>query len=428
MPSIATLTAREVFDSRGTPTIEVDVTLDDGAFGRASVPSGASTGDYEAVELRDGDTNRLKGKGVQRAVANVNQTLADKLRGQAANQAHIDNLMIETDGTSNKGNLGANAILGISLALAKAIAISQRQPLWEYFRQLSQTTPDAWVMPVPMMNVMNGGKHAIKSADFQEFMIMPVGAGSFRQAMDMGVSVFMALKQLIHDAGHATSVGDEGGFAPSLGSNQAVLDILVAAVEKSGLQLGKEIVFALDPAASEFYHDGQYVLESEGRSLSSEEMIGLYEDWANRYPLVSVEDGLDQDDWAGTKLLTERLGDRLQIVGDDLFVTNVERLQRGISEGVGNAILIKLNQIGTVTETVAAIDLARQHNFKAIVSHRSGETEDTTIADFVVGLGTGQIKTGSLSRTDRVAKYNQLLRIEEQLGTAAHYPGMSAVR
>lgn len=428
MPKISSIVGREIFDSRGTPTVEVDLWLDDGSFGRAAVPSGASTGAYEAVELRDGDKNRLEGKGVQQAVKNVNTTILDKLKGQSAEQKFIDEMMIALDGTPNKGNLGANAILGVSMALSKALAISTKQPLWSYFKSLSTTAPQQWTMPVPMMNLMNGGKHASKSADFQEFMIMPVGAKSFSHAIEMGATVFMKLKKVLHDLGHATSVGDEGGFAPSLGTNQAALDVLTQAVEKAGYALGKDIYFALDVAASELYQSGTYNLASEKKTVTPVELIGIYADWVNQYPIISIEDGLDQDAWSDYQVFTKQLGDKIQIVGDDLFVTNVERLQRGITEKAGNAILIKLNQIGTVTETVAAIDLARNNGFNAIVSHRSGETEDSTIADFVVGLGTGQIKTGSLSRSDRMAKYNQLLRIESDLDGDMIYPGITALK
>lgn len=428
MPRISSIHGREIFDSRGTPTVEVDLTLDDGSFGRAAVPSGASTGAYEAVELRDEASKRLGGKGVETAVSNVNGALSQALIGQEADQVSIDQMMIELDGTENKGKLGANAILGISMALSKAVAASRRQPLWEYFHGLSTTAPTLGRMPVPMMNLMNGGKHATLSSDFQEFMIMPIGATSFKHALEMGASVFMKLKKILHEAGHATSVGDEGGFAPSLGTNQAPLDMLTMAIEKAGFELGKDMMFALDVAASELFKDGQYDLASEKRHLSGAEMIELYASWAERYPILSIEDGLDQDAWADYTALTARLGSKIQIVGDDLFVTNTKRLQRGIDEKAGNAILIKLNQIGTVTETVQAIDLARTNGMNAIVSHRSGETEDSTIADFVVGLGTGQIKTGSISRSDRVAKYNQLLRIEEALGSAATYPGLAAIK
>lgn len=423
MASIASIIAREIFDSRGTPTVEVDLTLDDGSFGRAAVPSGASTGAHEAVELRDDGEKRLGGKGVRKAVANVTEFLLPALKGMEAVQRTVDMKMIEVDGTPNKGKLGANAILGVSLALSKAIAVSQKKPLYEYFRSLSTTVPNEYWMPVPMINILNGGKHADKSSDFQEFMIVPVGATSFRQAMDMSAEVFQALKKNLHTAGFATTVGDEGGFAPSLTSNKAALDEIVKAVEKTGYTMGEEIAIAMDVASSEFFSNGKYELASESKTLSGDEMISLFEQWVSEFPIVSIEDGLDQDAWGDYAKLTAKLGNKVQLVGDDLFVTNVERLQRGIQEKVDNSILIKLNQIGTVTETVDAIDLARKNNYTAIVSHRSGETEDTSIADFVVGLSTGQIKTGSMSRSDRMAKYNQLLRIEESLGSKAIYPG-----
>ncbi len=425
MPSISSIIAREVFDSRGTPTVEVDLTLDDGSFGRAAVPSGASTGAYEAVELRDEQDKRLGGKGVKTAVKNVTELLLPALKGMEAEQRSVDQKMIEVDGTPNKGKVGANAILGVSMALSKALAVSKKQPLYEYFRSLSSTVPSEFWMPVPMINVLNGGKHADKSSDFQEFMIMPVGATSFRNAMDMAAEIFMVLKKNLHKAGFATTVGDEGGFAPSLGSNQAALDELVKAVEGAGYTLGDQVAIALDVAASEFYSDGKYSLASENRTLTGDEMIALFEEWVGKYPIVSIEDGFDQDAWEDYAKLTAKIGSTVQLVGDDLFVTNVERLQKGIDQKVGNAILIKLNQIGTVTETVDSIDLARKNGYNTIVSHRSGETEDTTIADFVVGLSTGQIKTGSMSRSDRMAKYNQLLRIEEELGSKAKFPGKS---
>ncbi len=424
MALISDIKAREIFDSRGTPTVEVDLYLDDTSMGRAAVPSGASTGAYEAVELRD-DEKRHSGKGVQKAVANVHDILLPALKGKEADQVAIDELMIELDGTPNKSKIGANAILGVSMALSKALAIHRKQPLWEYFRGLSSTVPADYVMPVPMMNILNGGKHADKSTDIQEFMIMPVGADSFKDAVSMGAEVFAALKKVLKKEGFATQVGDEGGFAPSLKSNKDALKMIKVAVEAAGYELGKDIVIALDVAASELCEDGVYCLISEDRKLSTDEIIDAYAEWADEYPIMSIEDALDEDDWDGYKKLTEKLGSNIQLVGDDLFVTNVERLQRGITEKAGNAILIKLNQIGTVTETVRAIDLARQNNMNAIISHRSGETEDVTIADFSVGLSTGQIKTGSMSRSDRVAKYNQLLRIEEELGSRATFPGVS---
>lgn len=426
MVSITTVHGREVFDSRGTPTVEADVSLSDGSFGRAIVPSGASTGIYEALELRDDGESRLGGKGVRQAVGHVNTEIAQALRGFEGSQAELDQIMLDLDGTDTKSKLGANAILAVSMAFAKAKALSLKQPLWEYFRSLSKTAPQRWTMPVPLMNVMNGGKHAVGASDFQEFMIVPAGAASFAEAMDMGVSIFMALKKQLHKAGYATTVGDEGGFAPSLGSNEASLAEVMKAISAAGYEAGKDVFIALDVAASELYKDGQYHLESEKRTLSPAELIEMYAEWARKYPVISIEDGLDQDAWSDYTSMTTQMGEKVQIVGDDFFVTNVKRLERGIAEKACNSILIKLNQIGSVTETVAAIDMARQNGMTAIVSHRSGETEDATIADFVVGLGTGQIKTGSLSRSDRMAKYNQLLRIAEALGDQATYPGVAA--
>lgn len=428
MPKIQNIIAREIFDSRGTPTVEVDLVLDDGSFGRAAVPSGASTGAYEAVELRDDGEKRLGGKGVRTAVANVTSLLLPELRGMEVEQVLVDSKMIEIDGTPNKGKVGANAILGVSMALSKALASSRKQALWEYFRTLSSTVPSEYWMPVPMMNFLNGGKHASKSSDFQEFMVMPVGAKSFREAMDMGAEIFMALKKILSKEGFSTTVGDEGGFAPSLGSNQAALDKIEQAVTAAGYTLGEDVQIALDVAASELFQDGVYHLASENKKLTGTEMIELYANWVEKYPIISIEDSFDEDAWQDYQTMTEKLGSKVQIVGDDLFVTNVERLQKGIDQKAANAILIKLNQIGTVTETVKAIDLARSHGFRAVVSHRSGETEDSTIADFVVGLSTGQIKTGSVSRTDRMAKYNQLLRIEEALGDKAVFPGLQAIQ
>lgn len=427
MAKIQSLIAREIFDSRGTPTIEVDAVLDDGSFGRAAVPSGASTGIHEAVELRDESDKRLGGKGVRTAVQNVTDMLLPALKGIGAEQRSVDKKMIDVDGTPNKGKVGANAILGVSMALSKALAVSQKKPLWDYFRGLSTTAPTEYVMPVPMMNILNGGKHATKSSDFQEFMIMPVGATSFHQAMEMGASVFMALKKLLGKEGYATTVGDEGGFAPSLGTNVASVEKIKEAVANAGYEFGKDIMVAIDVAASEFFENGKYNLASEKRVVTPSELSDLFDEWTKKFPIASIEDPFEQDGWGDYKTFTARLGKKVQIVGDDLFVTNVERLQKGIDMGVTNAILIKLNQIGTVTETVDAIDLARKNGYKAVVSHRSGETEDTTIADFVVGLSTGQIKTGSMSRTDRICKYNQLLRIEEALGSKAVYLGMKAV-
>ena len=418
---IKKIIAREILDSRGNPTVEVDVTLSDKSFGRAAVPSGASTGSHEAVELRDGGT-RYGGKGVQKAVKNVNVTLAKALIGKEFDQRTLDAAMIKLDGTANKGKLGANAILGVSMAFSRAAAVSSKISLYKYFAKISKTKNEVQ-LPVPMMNILNGGKHAEKSTDFQEFMIMPVGAKSFSDALRMGAEIFQSLKKILHDKGLATTVGDEGGFAPSLPSNEAAVEIILQAIKKAGYLPGKDVMLALDVAATELYKDGKYHLACENRSLTSEEMVAFYVDWCAKYPIVSLEDGLAEDDWVGYAHLTKKLGKKVQIVGDDLFVTNIERLGRGIQENVGNSILIKLNQIGTVSETIDAINLAKKAGYTSIISHRSGETEDTTIADFVVGTGTGQIKTGSLSRTDRVAKYNQLLRLEEELGTKAVYRG-----
>ncbi len=422
MTTITDIKAREILDSRGTPTVEVDLILSDGSFGRAAVPSGASTGKYEAVELRDGG-ERYNGKGVEQAVGHVTTVILPTLKDKEWNQTSLDQNMIELDGTTNKERLGANAILGVSLAFAKAQAQSQQQELWNYFRSLSKTIPDQYWLPVPMMNILNGGKHADKSTDIQEFMIMPVGASSFREGLRMGAETFMSLKKILKQRNLSTTVGDEGGFAPSLSKNSDALELIKEATEAAGFQFGNDIVLALDVASSELFVDGRYQLTSEGKSLSADELIELYSSWADRYPIRSIEDPLHEDDWEGYQQLTARLGKKVQVVGDDLFVTNPARLQQGINQQAANSILIKLNQIGTVSETVQAIDLARTNGYTAIVSHRSGETEDTTISDFVVGLSTGQIKTGSLSRTDRIAKYNQLLRIEEALGSQASYPG-----
>jgi enolase len=405
--------------------VEADVHLRDGAFGRAAVPSGASTGEHEALELRDGDKRRYVGKGVLQAVENVNTVIARELGGRdASEQAQIDARMIELDGTPNKGNLGANATLAVSMAVCRAAARSARLPLYRYLGGLS-----ARRLPVPMMNILNGGVHADNTVDFQEFMIMPVGAESFSQALRMGVETFHTLKKVLKDRGYNTSVGDEGGFAPALKSNVEAVELILEAIDKAGYSPGHDICLTLDPAASEMYQDGEYVFfKSDKSRKSSEEMVRLYADWVRQYPIISIEDGLAQDDWEGWSLLTKELGGKIQLVGDDLFVTSTERLGRGIEEGVANSILIKLNQIGTVTETVAAIELARRHGYTAVVSHRSGETEDAFIADFTVGMGTGQIKTGSASRSDRIAKYNQLLRIEEELGDAAEFLGKAAVK
>jgi enolase len=424
MAIIKDIKAREILDSRGTPTVEVDLWLEGGAMGRAAVPSGASTGKHEAVELRDGD-DRHNGKGVEKAVANVVNEILPALQGKEFDQATLDQTMIDLDGTPNKARLGANAILGVSMAFSKAVAVENQQPLWEYFRGLSKSVPSDYWMPVPMMNILNGGKHADKSTDIQEFMIMPVGATSFKEALRMGAEIFASLKKQLKAANFGTTVGDEGGFAPSLAQNSDALELIRKSVEAAGFEFGTDVVIALDVASSELYENGAYNLISENKQLTTDELIELYASWAEQYPIASIEDPLQEDDWEGYTRLTERLGAKVQIVGDDLFVTNPARLQEGIEKKAGNSILIKLNQIGTVTETVAAIDLARENGMTAIVSHRSGETEDTTIADFVVGLSTGQIKTGSLSRSDRVAKYNQLLRIEEALGDKAVFPGKS---
>lgn len=428
MVHIVSIKAREIYDSRGIPTVEADVHLSDDSFGKASVPSGSSTGIHEALELRDGNDTRLHGKGVRTAVDNIKTHIAPALLQSVADQQSVDKKMLEIDGTPNKSKLGANAILAVSLATAKALAQSRKQPLWEYFRSLTTTAPKEWYMPVPMMNVLNGGKHAEKSSDIQEYMIIPVGASSFSQAMEMGATVFMELKKILASEGFATTVGDEGGFAPSLRSNREPLEKLIRAITKAGYSPGTDISLAIDAAASEFYDKGSYILKSENKNYTVNELIAEYTSWVKEYPVLSLEDVLEQDAWKDWQQLTTKIGSGVQIVGDDLFVTNVERLQRGIQERSANAILIKLNQIGSITETVATIDLARSNGFNAVVSHRSGETEDTTIADFVVGMGTGQIKTGSLSRSERVAKYNQLLRIEEALGTKALYPGMTVFR
>ncbi len=428
MSTIEKIHAREILDSRGNPTVEVELTLSDGSFGRAAVPSGASTGSHEAVELRDGDKSRYGGKGVLTAVANVNGELAGALVGKDYDQKSLDAEMIALDGTENKGHLGANAILGISLAFAHACAKSQNKKLYTYFADLAETGSPAVKLPVPMMNVLNGGSHADNSTDIQEFMIMPIGAPSFREALRYGAETFHALKKILKEKGLNTSVGDEGGFAPSLPTNAAAIEVILEAITKAGFVPGKDISIAIDAAASEFYVDGKYQLKTEGRSLTSEEMVDFYVDWVNKYPIVSIEDGLAEDDWAGYKLLTEKLGGKVQLVGDDLFVTNVKRLQQGIDQKVCNSILIKLNQIGTVSETISAIKLATGAGYTSVVSHRSGETEDSTIADLVVGLGTGQIKTGSLCRSERICKYNELLRIEEELGDKASFPGLSALK
>ncbi|MGQ9715728.1 MAG: phosphopyruvate hydratase, partial [Anaerolineae bacterium] len=416
--------AREILESRGNQTVEVEVYLDTGDVGRAAVPSGASTGAHEALELRDGDPNRYGGKGVQKAVENIRTLIADEIVGwDALDQVGIDRLLVELDGTPNKERLGANATLGVSLAVAKAAAAALDLPLYRYLGGVY-----AHVLPVPMMNILNGGKHATDSTDFQEFMIVPAGASSFAEALRWGAETYHALKAVLKQRGYNTNVGDEGGFAPSLKSNEEAVEVILAAIERAGYRPGEEVFLALDPAASEFYEGGTYRLAREGRTLTGEEMVAFWEDWVGRYPILSLEDGLAEDDWEHWQLLQARLGDRLQIVGDDLLVTNVARLRKAIALRAANSILIKLNQIGTLTETISAVDLARRAGWTAVISHRSGETEDTTIADLAVALNVGQIKTGAPCRTDRVAKYNQLLRIEEELGESARYAGLGAFR
>ena len=423
MSKIERVHARQILDSRGNPTVEVEVRLSSGAGGRAAVPSGASTGEFEATELRDGG-DRWQGKGVTRAVANVDTEIAQAVTGMdAADQEGLDRALIALDGSANKSRLGANAILGVSLAAAQAQAGEQGLELWRYLGGES-----ARVLPVPMMNVLNGGAHADNSVDFQEFMLVPCGASTFSECLRMGVEVYHALKRTLHERGLSTAVGDEGGFAPDLSSNEEALEMLMAGIVAAGLRPGEDVAIALDPAASEIYRDGEYVLEHEGRALSARELTDYWADLAERYPIVSLEDGMDEEDWDGWRMLTERLGDGLQLVGDDVFVTNTERLARGIAEGVANSILIKVNQIGTLTETLEAIAMARDAGYTAVMSHRSGETEDVTIADLAVATGCGQIKTGAPTRSDRVAKYNQLLRIEEQLGDDAEFPGRSPFR
>lgn len=422
MSTIVDVYAREILDSRGNPTIEVEVVLEDGSFGRAAVPSGASTGQFEAVELRDKDAKRFHGKGVLKAVENVNNIIAQEIIGMdAIDQVSIDKLLIDLDGTPNKGKLGANAILGVSLACAKAAANHLGVSLYRYIGGVN-----AKVLPIPMMNILNGGKHADNNVDLQEFMIMPVGAKSFSQALRMGSETFHTLKKVLSEKGLNTAVGDEGGFAPNLSSNEEAIKVIIEAIEKAGYVPGEDIFIALDPAATEFYKDGKYHLKGEGLEYDSAGMVEYYVRLVEKYPIISIEDGMAEEDWDGWKMLTEALGEKIQLVGDDLFVTNTERLEKGIKLGVANSILIKLNQIGTLTETLNAIKMAERAGYTAIVSHRSGETEDTTIADLVVAVNAGQIKTGAPSRTDRVAKYNQLLRIEEELGLAAEFPGMKA--
>ncbi|MFC2076436.1 phosphopyruvate hydratase [candidate division KSB1 bacterium] len=419
MTTITEIYGREVLDSRGNPTVEVDAMLSSGVMGRAIVPSGASTGEHEAVELRDGDPKRYVGKGVTQAVSNVNEIIGPEIIGEdAVGQPLIDKIMIDLDGTPNKSKLGANAILGVSLAVAKAAAAALEIPFYLYIGGINAKT-----LPVPMMNILNGGQHADNNLDIQEFMIMPVGAPSFAEALRAGAETFHALKKVLNSRGLNTSVGDEGGFAPNLKSNEEAIELIIQAIEAAGYKAGEDIYIALDSAASSFYEDGKYNLASEGRSLTSTELVGYYSKLINDHPIISLEDGLDENDWEGWSALTEAVGSRVQIVGDDLFVTNVERLRRGIAEKSANSILIKLNQIGTLTETLDCIELAKRYGFTSVVSHRSGETEDTTIADVVVAANAGQIKTGSLSRTDRISKYNQLLRIEEELEGVAEFPG-----
>ena len=422
MSNIKSIHAREIVDSRGNPTVEADVILNSGQKGRAAVPSGASTGTLEAVELRDGDKSRYLGKGVQNAVNNVNTEIQKALVGMdCTDQSAVDQKMLDLDGTNNKGRLGANALLSVSLAVAQAAAAEQNIPLYQYLHQ-----GDRFIMPVPMMNIINGGEHADNSVDMQEFMIVPSGAPSIRDAIRYGAEVFHALKAVLNKKGLNTAVGDEGGFAPDLKSNKEAVETILQAIEIAGFQVGKDIHLGLDVASTEFYENGKYELHSENKSYSSDEFIEYLVDWVDQYPIITIEDGVAEDDWDGWKNLTDKIGDRVQLVGDDLFVTNTEILQKGIERGVANSILIKVNQIGTLSETLAAINMAHAANYTAVVSHRSGETEDVTIADLAVATGAGQIKTGSLSRSDRVAKYNQLIRIEEELGSQATYPGMAA--
>ncbi len=422
MSLIESIHARQILDSRGNPTVEVDVVTDSGAYGRAAVPSGASTGSHEAVELRDGDKKKFLGRGVLKAVENVNTKIAAEVVGFSVYEQNLlDKIMIELDGTPNKAKLGANAILGASLAIAKAGAMDAGLPLYRYIGGVSANT-----LPVPMMNILNGGSHADNSIDFQEFMVMPVGADTFSEALQMGAEIFHTLKKVLHDKGLSTNVGDEGGFAPNIKSNEEAIEIVLKAIEKAGYKPGSDVFIALDPAASEFYDSKAklyHFKKSNGKKLKPLEMADYWTNWAKKYPIISLEDGLAEDDWTGWKALTDKIGKKVQLVGDDLFVTNVKRLQKGIDDGVGNAILIKVNQIGSLTETIDAVNLAKRNSYKSVMSHRSGETEDSTIADLAVALNTGQIKTGSASRSDRMAKYNQLIRIEEELGETAYFPG-----
>jgi enolase len=424
MSIIIDIFAREILDSRGNPTVEVEIATESGGFGRASVPSGASTGAFEAVELRDGDKKRYMGKGVLKAVENVNEIIAPKLIGMdAANQTAIDRIMIDLDGTDNKGSLGANAILGVSMACARASADVVGLPLYQYLGGVNAKT-----LPVPMMNILNGGEHADNNVDIQEFMVMPVGAESFKEALRMGAEVFHKLKKVLKEKGLNTAVGDEGGFAPNLSSNEEALATIVEAIKEAGYEPGKDIMLALDVAATELYdkESSKYILKHEGKELTASEFVDFYSQMVEKYPIISIEDGLDEEDWEGWKIMTEKLGDKVQLVGDDLFVTNTERLAKGIGSGIANSILIKLNQIGTITETLDAIEMAKRAGYTAVISHRSGETSDNTIADLVIAVNAGQIKTGAPSRSDRVSKYNQLLRLEEKLGTSAQYDGMAA--
>lgn len=424
MASIEHITARQILDSRGNPTVEVDVSTEEDVMGRAAVPSGASTGAYEAVELRDGDNTRYGGKGVQQAVANVNDTIAPELQGMSVlGQASLDAALLDLDGTDNKSSLGANALLGVSLAAAKAAAATLGLPLFRYVG-----TATAATLPVPLMNILNGGGHADNNVDMQEFMVAPAGAATFSDALRMGVEIFQTLKGVLRDRDYSTAVGDEGGFAPNLRSNEEALELVIEAIEAAGYTAGDDAYIALDPAAAELFKDGAYVFwkSDPDTRRSSEDMVAYWQDWVDRYPILSIEDAMDEDDWSGWRMLTDAIGDQVQLVGDDLFVTNTTRLRRGIENGCATSILVKPNQIGTLTETLEAVETAHKSGFSSILSHRSGETEDTTIADLAVGLGTGQIKTGSASRSDRTAKYNQLLRIEEQLGSSAQYPGLDA--
>lgn len=424
MIKIKSVFGREILDSRGNPTVEVDIVLNDDSFGRSAVPSGASTGSHEAVELRDNDPKRYGGKGVTKAVSNINNEITKEIVGKEYDQKKLDQTLIDLDGTANKSKLGANAILGVSMAFASAMAKSKKQDLYVYFNKLVDETDMR--LPVPMMNIINGGKHAENASDIQEFMIVPIGFTSFKKALQAGVEIFHTLKKILTKNKFGTTVGDEGGFAPSLPSNESALTMIMEAIKESGYKAGSEIAIAMDVAATELYKDSKYLLQRDNKNLTSSEMISWYEELVNKYPIISIEDGLAEDDWNGYKEMTEKLGSKVQLVGDDLFVTNIERLGMGIEKQIANSILIKLNQIGTVSETIDAILLAKKASYTSIISHRSGETEDSTIADFAVGTGVGQIKTGSLSRSDRTAKYNQLLRIEESLGDKAIYPGKSA--